>query len=241
MSKTNKVAVFLTVYNEENLIPGVLEKIDRRYHIYVIDDGSNDRTVEISKKFGVDIISHPVNLGQGMAVITAFRILLEKNYDFIVEMDGDGQHDPKEIPLFINKLNETEVDIVAGSRILGTNYKGAPLARKFFLTPLTYLLNKLTGYSISDFMCGFRAFRCRSLKKIKYIFDEMVEPEYIASEMWIRFSRERLIADEVPITLFGRKHGFSYKGLIRYGWGVISTIIRTKLAILKSKKKDRRY
>lgn len=236
MSKRDRIAVFLTVYDEEKLIAGVLEKIDDAYDIYVIDDGSNDRTVEISKKYNAEIISHPINLGQGMAVTTAFKCLLEKDYDFIIEMDGDGQHDPGEIPLFINKLNETAVDIVAGSRILGSNYKEAPLARKLFLKPLTFVLNKLTGYDISDSMCGFRAFRCRSLKKVKYIFEKMVEPEYIASEMWIRFSREGLTVDEVPITLSGRKHGFSYKGLFRYGWGVFSTIIRVKLDLYRSKR-----
>jgi glycosyltransferase involved in cell wall biosynthesis len=237
MPKTNRIAVFITVYNEEKAIAGVLEEISSIFDVYVIDDGSTDGTVEISKKYGAEIISHPVNLGQGSAVITAFKVLLEKNYDFIIEIDGDGQHDPKEIPLFIKKLEKSGVDIVAGSRILGSNYKKAPFARRFFLKPLTFVLNALTGYHISDFMCGFRAFRSSSLKKIRYIFDEMVEPEYIASEMWIRFSGEDLTAGEVPITLSGRKHGFSYKGLFRYGWGVISTIIRAKLTIVKYKKR----
>lgn len=233
--KTSKIAVFLTVYNEEKLIARVLEKIDTRYDVYVIDDGSTDRTVEISKKYGAKIVSHPINMGQGMAVITAFKILLEKDYDIIIEIDGDGQHDPTEIPLFQKKLEETGVDIVAGSRILGRSYKGAPLARRLFLTPLTFVLNKLTHYTISDSMCGFRAFRNASLRKKKYIFDEMVEPEYIASEMWLCFSKEGLKVDEVPITLSGRKHGFSYKGLFRYGWGVVSTIIRTKFTLFKKK------
>jgi glycosyltransferase involved in cell wall biosynthesis len=152
-------------------------------------------------------------------------------------MDGDGQHDPEEITLFIKKIEETGADIIAGSRILGSNYKNAPFLRRIFLKPLTWLLNRLTGYTISDSMCGFRAFRGESLRKVSHVFNDMLEPEYIASEMWIKFSHEGLTAAEIPITLADRKHGFSYKGLFRYGWGVISTIIRARMDIWKYKYK----
>jgi len=232
MSKT-KVAVFITAYNEEKTIGDVLSLIDDSYDTYVIDDGSNDKTIEIAQQKNAQVIRHPINLGQGVAVITAFKFFLDKDYDIIIEMDGDGQHDPKEIPRFINKMQETGADIIAGSRILGANYKGAPLARRMFLAPLTWLLNKLTGYSVSDSMCGFRAFRGAALKKFGYLFDNMFEPEYIASEMWIKFSKVKLTVANVPITLADRKHGSSYKGLFRYGWGVISTIIRAELDINK--------
>jgi glycosyltransferase involved in cell wall biosynthesis len=235
-----KVAVFLTAYNEEKVIAGVLAQIDPAYHSYVIDDGSSDRTVEISRAAGAKVVCHPVNLGQGGAVLTAFNLLLDMDYDVIVEMDGDGQHDPREIPMFLEKLESTGVDIVAGSRVLGSDYKGAPIARKLFLKPLTILLNRLTGYHISDSMCGFRAFRCAAFNEKKSLFSEMLEPEYIASEMWLRFSHAGLTADEVPVTLAGRRHGFSYKGLFRYGWGVFSTIIRTKLSILKDNQRLKR-
>lgn len=225
----NKVAVFITAYNEGKVLGSVLSQINRDYDVYVIDDGSTDETPAVARKHHASVITHSINLGQGMALLTAFKLLSQKDYDIVIEMDGDGQHDPGDIRKFIQKIAETDTDIVAGSRILGSDYEGAPFARRFFLRPLTWILNKLTGYNISDAMCGFRIFKGKSLKKVEYLFDDMLEPEYIASEMWIKFAKAGLTASEVPIKMAGRKYGFSYKGLFRYGWGVISTIIRTKL------------
>ena len=235
-----KVAVFITVFNEEKVLEDLLSFIDDSYDLYVVDDGSNDRTGDIAKRGGAEVISHPINMGQGITVLTAFKLLAKKDYDIIVEMDGDGQHDPREIPRFIDKIRETGTDIVAGSRLLGTNYEGAPFARRLFLSPLTWVLNRLTGYSISDSMCGFRAFKGSALKSAAHLFDDMAEPEYIASEMWIKFARASLTAGEVPIRLAGRKHGVSYKGLFRYARGVIATIIRSKLETYKHKYKNNR-
>lgn len=231
----NKVAVFITALNEEEVIGDILSDIDASYDIYLIDDGSCDSTAKIARGYRAQVISHPINLGQGMAVITAFKVLSEKDYDIVIEMDGDGQHNPKEIPKFIEKMEETGADIVAGSRILGSNYEAAPLSRRITLTPLSWVLNKLTGYNISDSMCGFRAFRGDALKKVAPTFDDMLETEYLASEMWIKFAKAGLTVTEVPITLSERKHGSSRKGhaFARYGFGVIKTIIRAKLDTYK--------
>jgi glycosyltransferase involved in cell wall biosynthesis len=235
--KKGGTAVFVTAYNEEKVIGDVLSLINGSYDVFLIDDGSDDKTAEIARNHGAEVISHPINLGQGMAVITAFELLAEKDYDIVIEMDGDGQHDPREISKLVDKMQETGADIVAGSRVLGSNYKGAPLARKVFLSPLTWVLNRLTGYKISDSMCGFRGFRGGSLARVRHLFGDMLEPEYIASEMWIKFAKSGLTAVDVPITLSGRRQGYSYKGLYRYAWGVISTTIRSKLDTYKYYKK----
>lgn len=231
----NKVVVFITALNEEEVIGDILSDIDASYDIYLIDDGSSDSTAEIARGYRAHVISHPINLGQGMAVITAFKVLSEKDYDIVIEMDGDGQHDPKEIPKFIKKMEETGADIVAGSRILGINYETAPLSRRITLVPLGSVLRKLTGYNITDFMCGFRAFRGGALRKVAPTFDDMLETEYLASEMWIKFAKAGLTVAEVPIMLSERKHGSSRKGhaFLRYGFGIIKTIIRTKLDTYK--------
>ncbi len=233
MSDALRIAVLITAYNEGRDLDEFLSQMDPAYDVYLVDDGSTDKTAEIARNQNAHVIKHPVNLGQGVALITGFKLLATMDYDIVVEMDGDGQHDPKEIPVLVKKMQESGCDIVAGSRILGQNYKGAPLARKVFLSPLTRVINRLTGYSVSDSMCGFRAFKGTSVKKITAILVKMVEPEYIASEMWIKFAKAGLTATDAPIHLAGRKHGFSYKGMLRYGWGVCSTIIRSKLDTFK--------
>ena len=225
-----KVVVTIGVLNEEENICKVLERIPQGYDVLVVDDGSSDSTVTVAKQYGAKIISHLTNLGQGFAVITSFKAALLNDYDIIVEMDGDGQHDPLEIPKFITKMEKTGADIVVGSRVIGTNYDKAPFFRKTFLPYFTWIINKLTGYNMTDSMCGFRVFKVSSLQRVAHILDDMLEPQYIAAEMFLRFSKEGLMIEEVPINLRDRGFGLSYKGLFRYGWGVTRAIIRTLMA-----------
>ncbi len=224
-----EVAILIAVYNEEKALGDVLRRIPGECDVYVVDDASTDRTVEVAKENEAKVISLPVNLGQGAAAIAGFRVITAADHPYVVKMDGDGQHDPAEIPRFVEALQGSEVDIVQGSRVLGADYRGAPLARRVFLRPLTWVLNRLTGYRMTDAMCGFRAFRGESLKRMVPIFEKMVEPRYIASEMWIRFARAGFSVAEIPIRLAGRTFGCSSKGLFRYGWGVCSAIVRTTL------------
>jgi glycosyltransferase involved in cell wall biosynthesis len=224
-----KIAITLSAYNEELNIRPVLEDATRYGDIIVVDDGSPDRTVEIAQECGVQVVKHPLNLGQGLAVITGFKAALGADYDVIIEMDADGQHNPAEIPLFLKKLEESGADIVVGSRILGSNYANAPLARRYFLPKLTSVINLLTGYNLTDSMCGFRAFRSASLRRVLPLLDRMLEPQYLAAEMFMRFSREGLTVEEVPINLQDRTSGVSRKGLFRYGWGIGRAILKVLL------------
>lgn len=228
-----QTAVFFTAYNEANVLGDILDRVDPVYDIYVIDDGSTDSTPDICREHGAGLIRHPVNIGQGNAVLTMFNFVVGTGYRYIVVLDADGQHDPGEIPRFIGALETSGADIAQGSRVLGQNYKEAPLARKIFLKPLTALLNRLTGFHLTDSMCGYRAYRVSTLKRIKHLFSDFKEPEYMVSELWIKFAMAGVSAVEVPIVLTQRRHGVSYKGLFRYGWGVVSTIIRAKLEVYK--------
>ncbi len=224
-----KVAITLSAYNEAENVASVVRAALRFGTVFVVDDGSTDDTAQVARDSGALVLEHPLNLGQGMAVLTSFKAALAGDFDVIIEMDADGQHEPSEIPLFLERLESSDADIVVGSRVLGSNYEGAPWARVFFLPKLTAILNRVTGYAMTDSMCGFRAFRSDSLRKILPALDEMLEPQYLAAEMFIRFSRFGLTVEEIPIRLSDRSSGVSRKGLLRYGWGVGRAILRTLL------------
>ena len=145
------------------------------------------------------------------------------NYDIVIHLDGDGQHRPSELPLFLRKIEETDADIVVGSRILGSNHPNAPFFRKVFLPYFTWLINKLTGYKMTDSMCGFRAYQRKALLKLQ--LNNMLEPEYLAPELFMRASKVRLKISEVPVTLEDRDHGESHKGCIRYGYGILKAML----------------
>jgi len=223
-----RTVVTLTALNEAKNIEAIIPKIiEQGYDCILVDDGSNDGTPELAQHLGATVISHSINLGQGYAVLTSFKAALKKNCDLIIEMDADGQHDPCEIPLFIKKMEETKADIVVGSRILGSNYANAPFFRKTFLPYFTWFINKLTGYQMTDAMCGFRAFRKESLKSVAPVLDSMLEPQYLAAEMFIRFAKAGLSVEEIPIVLKDRLSGGSYKGFARYGFGILKAISKT--------------
>jgi len=223
-------AVLTTAYNEAGPIRAVIKRIPETYDLFVVDDGSTDETAIVSKEMGALIIRHCINLGQGYAFISGIKAIVNhhgNNYDYIAFIDADGQHDPAEIPKFIEKIERENLDVVVGSRILGSNYKGAPILRKMFLPVYSFIISKLTGYDLTDAMCGFRVFSISSLRDIIHIFDQMLEPQYLAAEMYIRFSRKSIKIGEVPIHMQNRLSGLSYKGTLRYGLGVLRAIIGT--------------
>jgi glycosyltransferase involved in cell wall biosynthesis len=223
-----KVVVTLTALNEGRNIGEIVTKIkEQGYSCILVDDGSMDETSEIAMSFGAKVLKHSINLGQGYAVLTSFKAALMEDSDVIVEMDADGQHDPVDIPIFIDKIVATGVDIVVGSRILGSNHPNAPFFRKAFLPYFTGVINLLTGYQMTDAMCGFRAFRKDSLLKVESLLDTLLEPHYIAAEMFLRFAKVGMRLEEVPIHLNDRSSGHSYKGLFRYGFGVLKAIFKT--------------
>jgi len=92
------IAVVIPIYNEAGNVGSLLGEIDERFDVIVIDDGSSDRGGTIARSHGASVITHQLNLGQGHAVSTGMKAALKRGYQFIVQMDGDGQHDPRYIP-----------------------------------------------------------------------------------------------------------------------------------------------
>jgi glycosyltransferase involved in cell wall biosynthesis len=224
-----KAVVLITAYNEEKNIENIVARILPKYDIFVVDDGSEDNTAKIAQKVGARTIRLPLNIGQGAATIAGYKAILEKDYDVIVKMDGDGQHDPDEIEHFVTAMQTEKYDIIVGSRRLGTNYRSAPFLRRTFLPFYTWLINVATGYTMTDSMCGFRAFRTTSLNRVFPLLNNSLEPQYLAAEMFVRFSRAGLSVGEIPINLLERESGSSYKGVFRYGLGVLKALLKALL------------
>jgi glycosyltransferase involved in cell wall biosynthesis len=225
------ILVTLAARDEEKNIGDIVRRLrDQGYRCIVVDDGSTDRTVEVATAAGAEVVSHAINLGQGDALLTGFKTcLLDRDCEIIIEMDGDGQHDPADVPRFVEKMRESKADIVVGSRILGSHQPNVSSLRKTFLPYYTGLINRLTGYKMTDALCGFRAFRRESIARVSPLLNFVIEPQYMAAEMFIRFSRAGLLVDEIPIHLADRGWGVSRKGVLRYGFGILRAIARTLL------------
>ena len=162
--------------------------------IIVVDDGSKDDTANIAKEAGATVICHEKNQGYGAAIISLFNFARQQNADVVVTIDGDGQHDPKEIPLLIDSLVDNDMDVVIGSRFLNGDLH-SPRYRKAGIKIITSASNYGTGFKVSDSQSGFRAYSKKAIQKIQPTEPGMA----ISTEILLKSSNNKLSMAEVPI------------------------------------------
>lgn len=161
-----EICALIPAYNEarhiERVVKGCLKHLSA---VYVVDDGSTDRSGEIAREAGAIALRHSANLGKGAALKTGFaRIMEEGRWDGVIVLDGDGQHDWEEIPRFLSCLEREKHDIVLGNRMGDT--RPMPFRRKATNCLSSRILSVLTGQRIEDSQCGFRLMRTEVLERL---------------------------------------------------------------------------
>jgi glycosyltransferase involved in cell wall biosynthesis len=160
----------IPVFNEVKTIEGVLNEV-RRYcpDLLVVDDGSTDGTSELlATQSDLILVKHPVNRGYGAALISAFARFVASDYDMLVTMDCDGQHEPSRIPVLLEAL-DSNTDIVSGSRYLRDFRQTTlptPQDRKQINQIITSELNDAFGLNLTDAFCGFKAYRKDAIARL---------------------------------------------------------------------------
>ena len=198
-----KTLIIIPCYNEELNIGSIVNK-SKRYvdRVLVIDDGSNDNTVLIAQKAGAVVISHEKNKGKSASIKTGFRYALDNDFDFVITIDGDGQHNPDEIPVLLENLLNGNHDISIGFRV-GYNTE-MPLWRKMGKRVLDYATSFGNGGFITDSQCGFRAF---SKKAIQTLLPRLNGKDFVVeSEQLIR-------AHEMKLKIVNTNVSCKYKNL----------------------------
>ena len=145
----HRILVAIPAYNAANTIPTLVDQLEKLYPhiaILVVDDGSTDATDEVVRVHGATIINHDQNLGKGMALRTAFNFAMENEFDAVVTMDADLQHDPMEVQLFLEEFVD-DATILLGVRHLGP---GMPFSRKISNTLSTFVASVFAGVRIHD-------------------------------------------------------------------------------------------
>jgi glycosyltransferase involved in cell wall biosynthesis len=125
--------------------------------VLVVDDGSPDNTADEAEAAGAKVIRHPTNLGKGAALKTGLDYAISIETPFFLFLDGDGQHDPSEIPVFIDAINRTDADLVVGNRM--RNLKSMPLVRRWTNQFMSWQIGRICNIRIPDSQCGFRLAR----------------------------------------------------------------------------------
>lgn len=153
--------------------------------VLVVNDGSTDGTSRAAREAGAAVIDHPENRGKGAALRTGFEYAVEQGYEAAITMDGDGQHDPREIPGFVDALEKTGADIVVGTRMHAVGEM--PRIRIWTNRTTSRVVSRLAGQKIPDSQSGFRIFRVSVLKDV---VRSLVTSRYdTESEILIRAAR----------------------------------------------------
>lgn len=190
-----KACVLIPSYNVGQTIGDVVKKIKGMgLEVIVVDDGSTDDTERAASENGAIVMKHIKNLGKGASIKEGFEFMLKMtNFDTVIIMDGDGQHDPDDIKKFISHARERGDDIIIGNRMALT--KNMPFVRLATNKFMSFLLSAMCGQRIPDTQCGFRLIKRKILEKIKFESNKYD----LESEILIKVSRMNFRIASVPI------------------------------------------
>lgn len=207
------LAIVIPVFNEAPVIKKVINSLPKKIKgikkitVLAINDGSMDNSEAEIKKTRAILVSHHTNLGAGCATATGLEAARRIRADITVTFDGDGQHDPKDIPRVIEPIIKGDADLVIGTRLIQS--KGMPIYKKVGNFGLNFITYILSGKWTTDSQSGLKAFSLKALKKINL---NLAGYEF-CSEIVIEAAKEKLKIIEVPIKViysrYSRRKGQS--------------------------------
>lgn len=224
------VWVVMPAYHAEKTIERTFRDIpaDCCDHVLVVDDASGDRTVEIARGLGLEVIAHPKNLGYGGNQKTCYGTALDRGAEIVVMVHPDHQYDPRLVPDLLKPLIEGRADAAFGSRMLGGRFQegGMPGWKFVANVALTALFNIVCRVYLTEIHSGFRAYTRRYLEACKlhedsddFVFDTEIILQGIAAKM-------RFIEIPIETRYFDEASQISFKRSCTYGVGILWRLTR---------------
>jgi hypothetical protein len=232
--RSDKLLAVVPAYNEAGAITQVVGTLHERapgFDVLVIDDGSTDDTAARASAAGARVVRLPFNLGIGGAVQAGFVYALEHGYDYMAQVDGDGQHEPAELAALLEAIRaDPALDMVCGSRFIGEgdDYP-APISRRTGIHLFAFVLTRILGQPISDPTSGFRLFNRRAIA----LFARDYPHDYPEVEAVLMVHAHRLRMTEVPVKMHVRGAGRSSITKSRSGYYMIKVSLALVAGLLR--------
>ncbi len=225
LATVRRIAVVPAFNEEQNIVRllGELRALDAELEVVVISDGSTDRTAEVAAAAGAHVVKLPYNLGIGGAVQTGYKYAWEHGYELAVRLDGDGQHDPAQLPALVAPVVAGDADLAIGSRFIGGNGYQSTAARRIGIRLLASVVSAIAHRPLTDTTSGFQALGRPAIG----LFASDLPRDYPEVEGLVTAIRHRLRVVEVPVTMREREHGRSSIS----GVGSVYYMIKVLLAV----------
>ena len=233
MIEGNRVVVILPAYRAEKTLERTFHAIPQGIvdHVLLVDDASDDRTVQIAEELGIETLVHERNLGYGGNQKTCYSAALEAGADIVVMLHPDYQYEPRLVTAMSAMVASGVYDVVVGSRILSQDPRagGMPLHKYYSNRLLTLLQNVLLGTKLSEFHSGYRAFSRRVLERLPLLAnsdDFVFDNQMLAQSIALGFQVGEI---SCPTRYFPDASSINLRRSIVYGLGVIATSVRYRL------------
>ena len=206
----DKLLIIIPVFNEEENLQGLINSfknisLNIEYDILFINDCSTDKSLQLINSSGYNFLDLPVNLGIGGAMQTGYIFALNNNYNYAIQIDGDGQHPPSEIMKLLTQIQKNNCDVVIGSRYLKNEGFQSTVMRRIGINFLSRIIKIITKKKVKDVTSGLRLFNEKAIKiAATYYPDEYPEPESI-----VLFDCYNLKISEVAVSMKERRGGVS--------------------------------
>lgn len=234
-----KTMILIPAYNEAARIGGVVQSVRSiypGYDVVVVNDGSRDDTAQKAREAGATVISHLFNMGYGVAIQTGYKYAVLHDYDFLVQIDGDGQHDPAGIVELLTPVLDGETDFALGSRFLNHESYEPTLARRIGMLFFRHLLSWIIRKNITDSTSGFQAFNRRV---ISFFTSEAFPCDYPDADMLLSLHRAGYSIREVPVRMYASTTGKSMHGGWRPFYYMFKMLLSIFVTLLRKKAPER--
>jgi glycosyltransferase involved in cell wall biosynthesis len=207
--RKDKILIVIPAFNEEEIIQAVVQEIRQEMPeavVLVVNDGSRDQTEARARAAGARVLTHPFNMGYGAALQTGYKYALKGGFDFVLQVDGDGQHDPHYLPILLQEVREGGVDVAIGSRFLGEGDYRAARLRQAGICLFRFLASRLCGQKITDPTSGYQAF---SRRAVEFCARDSFPGDYPDADVLVMMHRTGLRLREVPVRMRPNARGRS--------------------------------